>query len=317
MERFSNAIWTDEYQNLEGMYHEQPTAVYFNQKIYLGDRYWPYKSSLDVLHLATRKWTRLPFYNEREMCGFTMSVCTNHLHVISGHWRKGNREERYTSKVFSIEDRFDTMWFQTLPPLAQGRTLAISTTFGSYLVVGGGMGDSGQLLSSVEVIDTSLPSPVWWKLCNLPVKSYLLHSTTTDDFLFIGLGIYSARTLYAAKLSDIKTAILVKDPSAHDSNTFWKPLPKENPYEYSGLVTINNCIITVCGRDKAADGQCQSSLHLYDFDQQSWLQVSHLVHARSSPAVCCVKTEHKTELIVFCGWGATKSIESCEFSLNF
>ena len=177
------------------------------------------------------------------------------------------------------------------------------------IVVAGGEGESG-LLSSVEALDSSQPSSTWWEICDLPVESWVMQCTVTDSELFIGCGYDTANTVYTAKLSAIKESLIPSDPESSVSpESFWQSLPK-TPLFWSGLVSVNNCLIAMGGRDY--DGLLCSSVDLYDCYKKTWTKVSDIRKSRESPAVVVCTFENKKELFVLCGLGADTSVESCE-----
>ena len=288
-----------------------PTAVYLNDKIFVGERWgWrSYDQFLCVFNVVSREWSKIPFHDSCEMWGYTLATTANQVHTLGGHWRKDWKEEGYSKVVFSLDDNIK--WSITLPPLKIGRRCVTSTSFEDMIVVAGGLGRNGGRLSSVEVLDSSQPSTTWWEICDLPVKSSFMQCTVTDNELFIGCGYGTANTVYTAKLSAVKESLIPSDPKSSVSpESFWQPLPK-TPLEWSGLVAVNNCLVTVGGWD---DGKLHSSVHLYDCYEKTWAKVSDIRKSRRFPAVvvCTFAKILKQELCVLCGLGAVTSVESCE-----
>ena len=292
------------------MWMWRPTAVYLNDKIFVGERreWWSYDPFLCVFNVVSQTWSKVPFHDSCEMCGFTLATTANQVHTLGGEWRKGGKEERYSIVVFSLDDNMK--WSNTLPPLNIGRRFATSTSFEDMIVVAGGLGRNGGLLSSVEVLDSSQPSSTWWEICDLPVESWVMQCTVTDNELFIGCGYDTDNTVYTAKLSAVKESLIPSDPNSSVSpESFWQSLP-ETPLKRSGLVAVNNFLVTVGGRDD--DGKPNSSVDLYDCYKKTWTKVSDIRKSREFPAVVVCTFENKQELFVLCGYGATTSVESCE-----
>ena len=91
--------------------------------------------------------------------------------------------------------------------------------------------------------------------------------------------------------------------------SFWQSLP-QTPLRGSGLVSVNNCLLTVSGDDGP---KLHSSVHLYDCYKKTWSKVSDIRKSRESPAVVVSTFENKQELFVLDGGlGASTSVESCE-----
>ena len=301
--KLSHLYWRKEPDVLKRM--SDPTAVYLNGKILVGDR-WYYRQFLCVFNVVSRTWSKLPFHDSCKMHGFTLATSNSKVHTIGGTWRKDGKEEEYSNKVFSLDD--DVKWCNTLPPLNIGRVHATSTCFDSFILVAGGHGRNGWL-SSVEVLNSSQSSSTWWEICDLPVKSGLMQCTVTHDELFIGCGAGTAYTVYTGKLSAVKESLNVDEDSESSVSpeSFWQSLP-ETPLEWSGLVSVNNCLLTVGGRD---GHKFHSSVHLYDCYKKTWSKVSDIINSRWRPAVA-VTFENKQELFVLGGWGADTSVVSCE-----
>ena len=310
--KLSHLYWREEPDVLEWMLY--PTAVYLNGKIFVGERGSGYRQSLCVFNVVTRTWSKLPFHDSCEMYGFTLATSNSKVHTIGGTWRKDGKEEKYslTNKVFSLDD--DLKWCNTLPPLNIGRFWATSTSFDSFILVAGGFGRNG-VLSSVEVLNSSQSSSTWWKICDLPVMSQLMQCTVTHDELFIGCGADTKYTVYTSKLSAVKESLNVEDSESSVSpESFWQSLPK-TPLEWSGLVSVNNCILTVGGYDDDLILKIHSSVHLYDCYKKTWSKVSDIRNSRWSPAVVVSTFENEQQLFVLGGWGGggvDRSVESCE-----
>ena len=282
-----------------------PQQFYFNGKIFVGERLWS-NYHLCVFNVVSRTWTKLPFYDSCEMYGFTLATSYSKVHTIGGTRRKDGKGELYSNKVFSLDD--DLKWCNTLPPLNIGRICATSTSFDSFILVAGGEGRNGYL-SSVEVLNSSQSSSTWWKICDLPVTSQLMQCTVTHDELFIGCG--TEYTVYTSKMSAVKESLNVDEDSESSVSpeSFWQSLPK-TPLRWIGLVSVNNCLLTVGGRYN--DPKPHSSVHLYDCYRKTWSKVSNIRNNRWVPAVVVSTFENKQELFVLGGYGADTSVESCE-----
>ena len=303
--KLSHLYWREEPDVLERMW--LPTAVYLNGKIFVGDREWHYQHFLCVFNVVSRTWSKLSSHDSYEMYGFTLATSNSKVHTLGGTWRKDGKVEEYSNKVFSLDD--DLKWCNSLPPLNIGREDATSTSFDSFILVAGGRGRNGPL-SSVEVLNSSQSSSTWWEICDLPVKSWLMQCTVTHDKLFIGCGFGTGDTVYTAKLSAVKESLNVDEDSESSVSpeSFWKSL-SNTPLKGSGLVSVNNCLLTVGGYDGF---KFHSSVHLYDCYKKTWSKVSDIRKSRYSPAVVVSTFENKQELFVLGGWGAATSVESCE-----
>ena len=301
--KLSHFYWREEPDILEKMW--LPTAVYLDGKIFVGDRSI-YHQFLCVFNVVSRTWSKLPFHDSCEMKGYTLATSNSNVHTLGGSWRKDGKDEEYLNKVFSFDD--DLKWCNTLPPLNIGRKDATSTSFDTFILVAGGLSRNGGL-SSVEVLNSSQSSSTWWEICDLPVESWDMQCTVTHDELFIGCGRGGiTNTVYTAKLSAVKSLNVDEDSESNVSpESFWQSLP-QTPLRRSGLVSVNNCLLTVGGRDGL---KLHPSVHLYDCYEKTWSKVSDIRKSRDSPAVVVSTRENKQELFVL-GGAADTSVESCE-----
>ena len=305
--KLTHLYWREEPNVLERM--KYPAAVYLNDKIFVGERWWwgPYDQFLYVFNVVSRTWSKLPFHDSCDVRGFTLATTANQIHTLGGNWRNDGKGGECSKVVFSLDDM---KWSNTLPPLNIGRECATSTSFEDMIVVAGGRDGNGGWLSSVEVLDSSQPSSTWWEICDLPVKSYLMQCTVTDNELFIGCGYGTDDTVYTAKLSAVKESLIPSNPKSSVSpEPFWESLCK-SPLKVGGLVAVNNCLVTVGGSDD--DGKLHSSVDLYDCYKKTWTKVSDIRKSRWFPVVVVCTFENRQELFVLCGWGADTFVESCE-----
>ena len=305
--KLSHLYWREEAEPdlLEDMWYS--TAVYLNGKIFVGDRL-SYRQFLCVFNVISRTWSKLPFHDSCEIYEFTLATSNSKVHTSGGTWRKDGKVEEYSNKVFSLDD--DLKWCNSLPPLNIGRRDATSTSFDSFILVAGGEGKNGPL-SSVEVLNSSQSSSTWWEICDLPVKSWLMQCTVTHDELFIGCGGDTANTVYTAELSAVKESLNVDEDSESSVSPefFWQSLP-QTPLWGSGLVSVNNCLLTVGGY---GDLKPHSSVHLYDCYKKTWSKVSDIRKSKPYPAVVVSTFKNKKELFVLGGGlGAYTFVESCE-----
>ena len=304
--KLTHLYWREQPDVLRWML--EPTAVYLNDKIFAGGRRWwgSYDQFLYVFNVVSLTWSKVPFHDSCDMRGFTLATTASQVHTLGGHQRKDGKVEEYSKVVFSLDDNMK--WSNTLPSVNIGREYATSTSFEDMIVVAGGLSRNGWL-SSVEVLDSSQLSSTWWEICNLPVKSCYLQCTVTDNELFIGCGEGTDNTIYTAKLSAVKESLIPSDPNSSISpEFFWQSLPK-TPLERSGLVAVNNCLVTMGGHN---DVKLHSSVDLYDCYNKAWTKVSDIRKSRESPAVVVCTFENKQELFVLGGYGAATSVESCE-----
>ena len=122
------------------------------------------------------------------------------------------------------------------------------------------------------------------------------------------IDIQSLLATHKARDSNLSSGMYLKSPSISPED-FWKQLPP-TPLNRSGLVSIDNCIVAVGGRD---GGRKQHNLvHMYNSCKRCWIKVSDIKRSRFYPAVVASVVENKQEIFVFFGCGAESSVEFCE-----
>ena len=303
--RLMNLYWNEEPHILENV--RFPTAVCVDRKIFVGDRL-RHHQFLFMLDVVGRIWSKVSFYDSYHMYGFSLATTSTQVHTLGGVFRNIEIEEEFSSKVFSLDIK-DFKWFNTLPSLNVGRRRSASASFDNYIVVAGGYGKAGYL-SSVEVLNSSQPYPNWWMICDLPIKSCFMQCTVSQDDLYVGCGLYTPTTVYTSKLSVIKATEDAKDSESTVSpEIFWHSLPK-TPFHRSGLVSVNDCLITANGH--GVRFKLHSSVHLYDPFKKVWSKISDLRRSRWCPVIVVSTLVDRQELFVLCGHGADTSIESSE-----
>ena len=303
--KLSHLYWREEQGVLREIWY--PKAVYLNGMIFVGDRL-SYRQFLYVFNVVSRTWSKLPFHDSCRTYGFTLATSNNKVHTLGGTWIKDGKVEECSNKVFSLDD--DLKWCNTLPPLNIGRKDATSTSFDSFILVAGGEGKN-VFLSSVEVLNSSQSSSTWWEICDLPEWSVDMQCTVSHDELFIGCGDGTTNTVYTSKLSAVKESLNVDEDSESSVSpeSFWQSLPKTQLC-WSGLVSVNNCLLTVGGYDD--DLKPHSSVHLYDCYKNTWSKVSDIRKTRWRQTIVVNTFENKQEIFVLGGDGADTSVESCE-----
>ena len=290
-------------------------AAYFLGKVIAGNR-WFYSPYLHVFDIALRTWTKLAFFRNYLMNGYALCSASTNLHLIGGNLNKGNMQYKDSSKVYTLDKEFK--WEQWLPQLNQGRAFATSAAFDSYVVVAGGWSGHGKL-ASIEVINTCHPSPLWYTICNLPVKCDYMQCAVTDDTFVVGVGIGNESSLIEVLLCDIRQSIekFSDQHYFHDQDyldLFWRILP-EVPLKSSGLAFINGCLLAVAGEDNR--NTKETTVYMFDKYKQNWKKISEINVPRRHSYAVTGSYGNRTMLFVVGGWGAANSFESTDFNFSF
>ena len=281
-----------------------PVAVFFNGKLFVGERRWRFHPHLYVFNIIQSTWSTLPFPENREWCRFALAVANSKLYIMGGDWTTKIKEEECSSEVWSLDS--ESKWSNSEPQLTFGRHNSGGIGFDTYILLAGGRDCRDELLSCVEIVDVSLSNSTWREITQLPIPSYYLQCTISEDYVFLGLGVNTSSFVYKANIAAIKSD--VHDREAPILEPFWHKLP-EVPLRCSGLTTFDNSVL-VLGGWKDDRNLHHGSIFLYDDHHEQWSEISLLKQARHSCACCPVGTHQKKYLFVICGHGAARSVES-------
>ena len=235
----------------------------------------------------TQEWSELPEY---QFWGFTMTGVNNELVLVGGQ-DKPTRDIKYTHKkprgivvyshnkprvrdavaVYSTSQR---RWEQPYPPMNTPRHQPAAATYHHHLVVAGG--SDGDFLATVEILDTSTPRSQWLSIISmsLPMSCSQMLSAIVHDTLYLLGG-----SLHKQVLSVSLSALIQTDKPPKQ----WRTLPDAPVYNAS-VVGVQGSLLIVGGISQ--DRQCNSAIHIYDEEKNTWNKVGDLPTARSSCACC-------------------------------
>ena len=241
-----------------------PQSVTVDTVVYIADRNM-FSGVILRYDPHTNEWTELPQY---QYCQFTLTELTHQL-VMVGGWDMSTDK---TSKTVSVYDHTQRSWKQPYPPMNTPRRYPAVSTYHQRLVVAGG-NDSGMLLASVEILDTSVHHCQWLSATPLPVSCRLMSAAITHGTLYLLGG-----TLGKQVLSVSLSALTQTDkPPAQ-----WRTLP-DAPLEDSTAIAVHGSLLAVGG---SHGGQSSSAIHVYDQEKNAWKKVGDLPTERRDCACC-------------------------------
>ena len=212
---------------------------------------------------TTDTWSRLPDCRTK----YTTLAIVNGLLTTVGGIVGGNS----SNKLFSItgEGR-DRKWTEVFPPMATKRELAVAVTIGRALIVAGGYGDRG--LATVEIMNTDTQQ--WSRAADLPQPMVSASATVCGDRIYMSYGESVITCSLPALLQSCSPKIFEAQPSTPSpQGPVWSTVT-DLPGEYSTLVSINNRLFAIGGRD--SDYKPTTAVHLYVLVNNSWQTISHL-----------------------------------------
>ena len=213
---------------------------------------------------------------------FSLAVVDNLLTAIGG-WQAGP----YTNTLLSLtEEGQDRKWVETFRPMTTKRNCTCAVSSGAALIVIGGRGDGGVVLSTVEVVDVS--TKVWTTAASLPEPLHSASATICGDRVYL-LGAVnrshnSTKSVFTCSLSTLfqlsqRTSLTrrLQAASLTTSTSVWSKV--------ADLPVIKSTCVSLQGRLLAIGG-CDSvdipttAVRMYDPTTNSWSVTSHMTTPR-------------------------------------
>ena len=243
--------------------------------------------------VAAGKWATLPPYSAS---WFAMTAINNCLVLVGGEGRDG------VSKLLGVWRAQSMRWTYPYPDMTTPRSSCSAISYEKWLIVAGGNGDGGELLSSVEVMNTVTEQ--WYTAPPTPVAWEDMKTVIADDICyFVGGTIEGdyANSMYSISLPALVSQL--NSGSVKDTQT-WKELPKL-PVRGAAPLTISGSLLAVGGIDE--DGEAVSALYLYQPDAGQWVEFADMPTPRYA---CTSIMTNAGELLVAGGYFAVEWLKT-------
>ena len=231
---------------------------------------------VQVYDLDKATWTKVPQYDSQAV------AVNNQLVLIGGYEVSPNT----ISNMVSTWTRQG--WQQDIPAMPTKRLLPGVTTYGTYVIVAGGMAeDNRTLLNSIDVLNTTTWQ--WSTPANLQLPRPMFDMQITVSATHICVA--SARIAYDATtktdttsngvwqlpVSTLTKVLMGEDHSPHD----WEVIAP-TPHYSSALLQHTTHPLAVGGH---VSGKATSNIAVYDPRSNKWSTVGQLLEPR---AMCTV-----------------------------
>ena len=250
---------------------------------------------------TTDTWSRLPHCHTKRT---TLAIVNGLLTTVGGEVGDNN-----SNKLFSLtgEGR-DRKWTEVFPPITTKRCLVTAVTTGRALIVAGGEGDRGGI-ATVEIMNTDTRQ--WSTAADLPQPMDSVSATVCGDRIYM-CDVKSVITCsLPALLQSCHPQIFGAQPSTPSPRgPVWSTVI-DLSVKYSTLVSINNRLLAIGGRDSVY--KPTTAVHLYDPVNNSWQTISHL----STPREWCFAVVLPDNRIMVVGGYATQSMFSKTNTVEF
>ena len=201
-------------------------------------------------------------------CYFTMATLNNKLLIAGG--RSRSREK--SDEIITLDGDRLKKYTNMIRP----RSHATGVGHQGMLIITGGEGERGQILSSTELFNSY--SQQWYACSDLPRPHYWLRSVIVDNALYLIGGTdkkyYPSPAVFVAPLDTL---------SRHQLKWF---TIKDTPWHCSTPVSINNKHLLIVGGYKIIENVYIHTSEVYKLNKidHSWEAIGHVPSARSSSA---------------------------------
>ena len=246
------------------------TVVWLNGLVYVGGgyktRYIP-SYNINCYDPVNNSWSSSI---NTPHCYFAMTTLNNKL-LIAGGQDKSNKR---TNQILTM----DAGQLKNYTKMITARSYATATGHQGMLIITGGVGDKGEILSSTELFDSSngqwymsddLPQPHYW------LKSVIVYNTYTL-YLLGGENIYGeySPAVFTARLDTL---------SRHQLK--WNTL-QDTPWCVSAPVSVYGTHLLIVGGWKKIGDKYTHTSDVYKLNKvsHSWEASGHIPSARGSSA---------------------------------
>jgi len=258
--------------------------AYFNSP--LSNEVFTYDSEKD-------NWSELP---KCPQINFRLEIINNFLTAIGGMSRVGGE---CIDRLISFNG---SEWVKIFPPMLTKRHWHTVMCMQKHLIVVAGETEGGDVLSTVEVMNTDTLE--WYTAARLPEPAYLMSATVCGGRLYL-LGAWdkNGNPTHAVFTCTLESLIRSCHPPSqtppHTSEaSVWQRVA-DVPVVGSVCVTLNGKVLSISGR--GSDGNPIAEVHMYNAKSDLWSLVGRMLTLRSD---CLVLALHNRVIAV---GGSTES----------
>ena len=226
-------------------------------------------------HPPTDQWVPLPRY---EYVFFAMATLTNKLTLVGGL-----NTSTWPYKVTNQIAVWDTEgmsrgWTHPYPPMPTPRySPAVATHDKRLVVAGGNKSPGGDLLATVEVLDTT--SHQWLSTSPLPVNCSLMTSAIVNQELYLLGGTLTTDTLVVSLPKITRSSV---NSATTNRSAQWRTLPAP-PLKRSAAISVHGSLVAIGGHH---GNDRSTAIHVYQPAMNNWKKVGDL----PSPRYSCTST---------------------------
>ena len=245
----------------------------------------------------------------------SIAIISGWLTAVGG----GRYQSTYSNELFSLTgEGSDRRWTKKFPPMPTKRQMTTALCTGTTLIVAGGWGEDGRVLSTVEVMNTE--NHQWSTAVDLPKGMYLASATVCEDQVYMLGGVDKDRTkltytcsVNALLLSCVPTSLgqgeKLQKTSQKDRARTWRQLT-DLPATRSAFQSFHNRLFAIGGKKDSQ--KATTAVSMYNSASNSWEVISHMTTGRHD---CFTAVFHNNQLMVIGGYNTKgRMIDLVEFA---
>ena len=263
--------WREGQSAPRGMYRFTDAVVDGNS-VYVRDGGTAKVYSYDA---TTDSWSQLPDCVKQNG---SITVINGRLTTIGGF---------SSNELFSLtREGSSRRWTKEYPPMPTKRRLTTSLCTGATLIVAGGRGEGGAVLSTVEVMNTE--NHQWSTAADLPQPMYLASATVCGDRIYMlggyDKGFTGTKSVYTCSVSVLLQSCVpnslvarLKRTSLSDKASVWRQV-RDLPVTRSTCESFHGRLLAIGGLDDSR--KTTTAVYKYRSTSNSWKVISHMTTGR-------------------------------------
>ena len=229
--------------------------------------------SYDITH---ERWLRVPDCIHEDC---SIVIINGWLTAVGGY----SNLPAHSNELFSLTREVSgRRWMKKFPPMPTKRDNTTALCTGTALIVAGGMGEGGRVLSTVEVMNTETHQ--WSTAADLPEPLYFASATVCGDQIYMLGGankhfsftklVYNC-SMNALLQSCIRTSLPLK---LVERAKIWRRVA-DLPVTHSACKSFRGSLLLATG-GRMDSGKATTAVYMYDSITNTWEIISHMTTGR-------------------------------------
>ena len=243
----------------------------------------------------------------------SIAIINGWLTAVGG----GRYQSTYSNELFSLTgEGSDRRWTKKFPPMPTKRQVTSALCTGTTLIVAGGWGEDGRVLSTVELMNTE--NRQWSTAADLPKAMYLASATVCKDQIYMlgGDDKDHTKSTYSCSVSALLRSCVTNLPEEklkrkylEDRARTWTQLA-DLPVTRSAFQSFHDQLLAVGGKKDSQ--KATTDVNMYNSATNSWEVISHMTIGRYDSFTAILRNN---QLMVIGGYNTKgKMIDTVEIA---